>query len=401
MEALFFMNIYAYETPPKWWAPKLSTFWFKFWTPTRRSARLKKEQVLHVDLKNTENLTAAMSQDRGILITPNHSSHADPLVLCRTSEKIMTPFYYMAAWQVLARSNIFRQHVLAQHGVFSVDREGTDMRAFRQAVDILQNKPNPLVIFPEGEIYHVNDRVTPFRDGPAAIALTAAKRAKREIMIVPTAVKYRYLQDPTDKLIELMDTLETNILWRVRRDLPLTERIYLFAEAMLALKELEYLGHTQDASLSDRIKSLSEFILQRIEERCDIEHEDASIPERVKACRRTAIKRLEETGDDNHEQIKNDLDDLLVVTQLYSYPGDYINANPTVERIAETFDKFEEDILKAPTATIRAPRKATVSFGEPILVTPDRSNKNAIHRLSAKLETSVQSLLDDLNIAQN
>ncbi|MCK4999670.1 MAG: 1-acyl-sn-glycerol-3-phosphate acyltransferase [Anaerohalosphaera sp.] len=391
------MNIYSYQTPPKWWAPKLSPFFFKFWTPLRKTARLKKEQVKEVKLINPENLTDAMAGNNGILITPNHSSHADPLVICRTSEIVSKPFYYMAAWQVFARSNFFRQHVLAQHGVFSVDREGTDMRAFRQAVDILQNKPNPLVIFPEGEIYHVNDRVTPFRDGPAAIALTAAKRADREIMIIPTAVKYQYIQDPTDKLIELMATLEANILWRVRRDLPLTERIYLFAQAMLALKELEYLGHTQDDSLTDRIRTLSEFILQRIEERCEIEHENASIPERVKACRRAAIKRLEDSDADNLPQIKNDLDDLLIVTQLFSYPGDYINANPTIERIAETFDKFEEDILKAPTATIRAPRKVTVAFGSPILVTPDRSNKNAIHRLTTKLETEVQNLLDKIN----
>ena len=391
------MNIYAYQTPPKWWAPKLSSLYFKLFTPVRKAGLRKQEQVKEVNIFNAENLTEAMSSNRGILITPNHSSHADPLVLCRTSEKVNSPFYYMAAWQVFARSNIIRQHVLSRHGCFSVDREGTDMRAFRQAVDILQNKQNPLVIFPEGEIYHVNDRVTPFRDGPAAIALTAAKRAEREIVIIPTAMKYEYLEDPTQKLIEVMDTLECNILWRVRRDLPLVERIYLFAQAMLTLKELEYLGHTQDDELSERIKTLSEFILLRIEERYDIEHDDVTIPERVKTCRRAAIKRFEEAEEDKHPQIKNDLDDLLVVTQLFSYPGDYIKAKPTIERIAETFDKFEEDILKAPTATVRAARKATVSFGKPIVVTPDRSNKNAIHCLTSKLEKQVQQLLDDLN----
>ena len=43
--------------------------------------------------------------------------------------------------------------------------------AFRQAVEILQSRPNPLVIFPEGEVYHLNQRITPFREGPAAMAL--------------------------------------------------------------------------------------------------------------------------------------------------------------------------------------------------------------------------------------
>ena len=31
--------------------------------------------------------------------------------------------------------------------------------------------------------------------------------------------------------------------------------------------------------------------------------------------------------------------------QLYSYPGDYARAAPTVERFAEILMKFEEDVL--------------------------------------------------------
>lgn len=69
-----------------------------------------------------------------------------------------------------------QSNILQQHGCFSVDREGTDMPAFRHAVAILKEKINPLVIFPEGEVYHINERVTPFREGPAAIVLTPSKK---------------------------------------------------------------------------------------------------------------------------------------------------------------------------------------------------------------------------------
>lgn len=173
------MNIYSYQVPPRWWGPMLSPFFFKVWRGVRSTARRKKFGISEVEVRGIGNLTKAMDSRRGVLITPNHSSHADPLVLCKTSEEAGQPFYYMAAWQVFARSNVFRRLVLRQHGCFSVDREGTDMRAFRQAVDVLRNRDNPLVIFPEGEIYHVNDRVTPFRDGPAAIAITASKKSKQ------------------------------------------------------------------------------------------------------------------------------------------------------------------------------------------------------------------------------
>jgi len=41
------------------------------------------------------------------------------------------------------------------------------------------------------------------------------------------------------------------------------------------------------------------------------------------------------------------MDDLFFVIQLYSYPGDYVAERPVIERIAETLDKFEEDVLQA------------------------------------------------------
>ena len=59
------------------------------------------------------------------------------------------------------------------------------MQAFRQAVAILKEKTNPLVIFPEGEVYHINERVTPFCEGPVAIALTASKKADRPVACIP------------------------------------------------------------------------------------------------------------------------------------------------------------------------------------------------------------------------
>src|SRR3712207_8394705 len=38
-------------------------------------------------------------------------------------------------------------------------------------------------------------------------------------------------------------------------------------------------------------------------------------------------------------------DALPILVQLYSYPGDYLAERPTIERLAETVDKLEEDGL--------------------------------------------------------
>jgi 1-acyl-sn-glycerol-3-phosphate acyltransferase len=195
----------------------------------------KGQRIMDVEIRGLENLKKATAQDAGVMITPNHSGHCDPILVYRAAEAIKNPFYFMCAWQVFNKSSHFKRLMFRTHGCFSVDREGTDMRAFRRAMEILQTKPNPLVIFPEGEVYHLNDRITPFRDGAAAIALTALKRSERPILVVPCAIKYIYTSDPTSELVELMNRLEKQILWRPTPHLPLPDRIYRFAQGLLSL----------------------------------------------------------------------------------------------------------------------------------------------------------------------
>jgi 1-acyl-sn-glycerol-3-phosphate acyltransferase len=356
------------------------------------------QRLLEIDVRGLEHLEKALEAKQGVLITPNHSTHADTFVLYDVADRLRRPFYFMAAWQVFSKLGMLERIMLRQHGCFSVDREGADMRAFRQAVSILQDSLNPLVIFPEGEVYHLNDKVTPFREGPAVIAMTAAKRANRPVVCVPCGIKYEYVQDPTPELVQLMSRLEDRILWRPRPDLPLAERIYRFAEAALALKEQEYLGHTQKGPLPERINSLSHQVLEGFEQRYKLcPSSEATLPERVKALRKEVIEQLEVAIDnEQRRQGQLDLDDLFFVIQLFSYPGDYVAGKPTIKRMAETLDKFEEDALRVPTATIRGSRRAVVSFGEPIPVQHSRDRKTVAHTLTEMFEQRVQMLLDDI-----
>ena len=89
------------------------------------------------------------------------------------------------------------------------------------AQDILKNKKHPLVIFPEGEVYHCNDRVTPFREGAAALSVFAARKSERPIVAIPCAMKYRYTKDPTPELLALMTQLEHSIHWYSKTTCPL------------------------------------------------------------------------------------------------------------------------------------------------------------------------------------
>src|SRR5688500_17660102 len=152
------------ESPDRWWSPNLSPAWVRAWRPVRRLLQRRVEKLHRVELRGLEHLQAAVDGGGGVLVTPNHYAYADPYLLFEASDRVDRPFYFMTAWQVFGTSPWVKQEVLRRHGCFSVDREGTDLRAFRQAVEILQEGRNPLVVFPEGEMYHSGDRVTPFRE---------------------------------------------------------------------------------------------------------------------------------------------------------------------------------------------------------------------------------------------
>ena len=183
----------------------MSPGWIRLWRPLRKRTQLKKHRLLKVEVRGLEHVRGAVDQGQGVLITPNHASHADCHSLYAAADELGYPVYVMIAWQVFARDGWLRAMLLRHHGGFSIDREGTDLSAIRQAREILQSHKNPLFIFPEGDVYHCNSRITPFREGPAAIALMAARKADRNIVCIPCGMRYTYLEDPTPKLLELMD----------------------------------------------------------------------------------------------------------------------------------------------------------------------------------------------------
>ena len=140
---------------------------------------------------------------------------------------------------------------------------------------------------PRGEVYHVNECITPFCEGPVTIAHSAAKKGDRPLVCVPCGVRHTYVQDPMPELLEIMDELERNVFWRPSPKLSLEKRIYRIAEGALALKGLKYLGQTSSGSLPDRVRHLMEAILGRLEDRYNVDDTKARVPERIKTLNRT------------------------------------------------------------------------------------------------------------------
>jgi 1-acyl-sn-glycerol-3-phosphate acyltransferase len=427
------MNRQPYGNPPRWWEPQLTpvfmrlTGWYRWW-------RLHTNQKLTgVDARGYEHLHRALAEGKGVLITPNHSVHYDAAAFYTSMDRIGQPAYYMTAWQVFAMVNPFQQWIMQKLGAFSVDRESNDRQAFKQGVAVLKSEPYPLVIFPEGDVYHVSDHVTTFREGAAAIALSAAKRGERPIVVIPCGIKFRYVDDPSKQLAAAALELEERILLRPLPDRPLPERLYRLAECILALKEIDHLGRTFTGTVKDRSQALSQAILSRLESRHKIRDNGGTTPERVKALRQCIIRKRADittaagngaaagdgaatseqaiadrsaAGDDDGaaldsesrlRALADEMEDLFFVMQLYSYPGDYLLGSPSIERIAETLDKFEEDILGRDLPRVRGRRRVEILMGEPIEVQCGDDRRGAVERLTKTMEEAVQGLLDQLS----
>ena len=389
------MNRYQMLFAPQIWKPKISPTLVQYLRPFRERQQKRLIRISQVDVQGDDIVRERLDKGEGVMIMPNHSSHADPYVIYSAADQIGTALHVMATWHVFHEKSWLTRWLLTKHGCFSVDREANDIGAFRLATSILQDQREPLVIFPEGEIYHCNDRVTPFREGAAAIAVAAARKSKRPISCIPCAITYRYVEDPTESLLATMSELEASIFWRPKTKLPLEQRIYDFAEVLLIVKELEYLKKSQSGRLPERIAALREHILSAVESRNQLQAAEKKVPERVKAARKTIMEQLQQENleEVQRQKLEDDMEDLFLVIQSFSYPGDYVVDHPTTDRMAETIDKFEEDVLRKTTATIKAERRVKVHFGEPVEVSSDRKVKSQSSTITSTIEQRVQEML--------
>ena len=154
--------------------------------------------------------------------------------------------------------------------------------------------------------------------------------------------------------------------------------------------------------LRERINFLAASILGKMEARHGLNNSTRRHPERVKELRQKIIQLSEKCESTQPQRqatmlsLSRDMDDLFVVMQLFSYPGDYLHGNPTVERLAETLDKFEEDVLGKNIPTVRGRRRVEICFGPPAFSSLESREHGNVTDLSNQIQARVQELLTEL-----
>ncbi len=355
----------------------------------------RRYSVAKVEILEAERLRASMSAGHGILITPNHCRDEDPFILSLLAREVGQPFF------VVASAHLFMGHKLAtfllrRAGAFSIYREGMDKQAVQTSIDILETGERPLVIFPEGHISRTNDRLTPMLEGTALITRQAAKkRAKdnKKVVVHPVAIRYSFPFDVEAAAAKMLDVIEARLTWRPSRNLPLPERIRKVGDGLLALKELQYLGHTQDGTIAERIPKLIDVLLKPLETEWTHGNGEGHVVARVKRLRSAILPDmikgdLAESEKARRWQLLEDAD---LAQQLYHYPPNYVTEGASKGRIIEMVERFEEDLTGK--VTVHGPVEVKVTVGDAIEVGTGREARGESDPLMSAIDDQLRSML--------
>ena len=87
------------------------------------------------------------------------------------------------------------------------------------------------------------------------------------------------------------------------------------------------------------------------------------------------------------------LADIYLAQQLAAYPPGYL-VRPTVDRVLEIIEKFEEDITDK--ARLHGQLKVVLDVGEAIEVSPERERGVSVDPLMMQIQQSLQAMIDQL-----
>ena len=394
------MHNVVIDKPYEFVPPDYGTFWASLLGRFVLPHYLRSTHGVHsYELIGIDRLKASIDAGHGILLTPNHCRPCDPMVLYPLGLAVGRPVHIMASWHLFMQGR-FQRWILQRVGAFSVYREGMDRDALKCAIQILTSARRPLILFPEGVISRSNDRLHHLMDGTVFIARNAAKQRSEQpggkVVIHPVAVRYFFLGSLEQTVAPVLEEIERRLTWRMRSGDTLTDRIARIGDALLTLKELEYHGQRQDGDLSARLSSLIDRVLMPLEQEWLKGKRENGILARVKALRAAILPDMiaEKIDEAERKRRWDHLADVYLAQQLSNYPPNYFSPEPTVERLLETVERFEEDLTDS--VKVHRPIHAAVEVGDAIEVPPGRDRGGESDSVMRIVRQRIESMLEGL-----
>lgn len=396
------MQRIVFEEPYEFIPPYRGTWWPSFIQRFELyKGYLRRDQgIVDFECRHVERLKKSLKAGHGIMLTPNHCRPGDPIVMGVLAKAAGTHVFAMASWH-LFKQDWFTAFAIRRMGGFSLYREGIDRKSINTAIEILQTAERPLILFPEGSVTRTNDRLAAMLDGVSFIARTAAKRRRRQsksqqVVVHPVAIKYTFNGDLKATVTPILEAIELRLTWQPHDDMPLLERIFKVGRALLCLKEIEYFDGTKEGGLEDRLTGLIDRLLGPLEEQWLGGRKEGPVVPRVKNLRMAILPDMVKGNVDDEERRRRwrQLADIYLAQQVSCYPPDYLTERPSVTRILETVERFEEDLTD--TARPHGHLKAIIEVGEPITVSPERDRHAEVDPLMARIAADLQGMLDRL-----
>ncbi len=335
------------------------------------------------------------------MLCPNHSRTADAVAMGFVARETPCEFFVMASWHLFNQGwfNRFMSRLL---GGFSVNREGLDRQAIDEAVRILQYAKRPLLIFPEGTTSRTNDQLMALMEGPAFIARTAAKRRAKEnggkVVVHPVGIKYLFGGDIEHSAGQVLSEIEHRLTWKKKNHLPLVDRLVKVGNALLTLKELEHrLNVNAESTLRQRQTTMVNHLLDPLEAQWLGGPRREGIAVRIKNLRMKIFPELSRSAlpADERKRRWQQLQDTYLAQQIDCYPDQYVTRFPSVDRILETVEKFEEDLTDH--CQLHGKLRVIIEIDEAIEVSPERARgSNAGDPLMNSIRSALEKMLTRL-----
>ncbi len=355
-----------------------------------------------------EMLREAMAKGDRLLFVINHPTHSDAQVLTEIHRRLGVPSCFMAAYDVFLRSP-FNAWCMQQMGNFSIDREGSDRKAMTAAIKVLTDGKMALNIYPEGNVFLTNDRLAPFLDGAAFIALKAqAALDEAEVKVVPISVKYTHLTAPRETVSQRLRELATASGYcfpKGAADHPVEAVLGVGCHVLggLLVRHGFDGGASADRSeLHGRLGDWADGLVAYVEKGLGISNAlNHPLPARISKVRSTIHQIRTDPAEAKHPEIDGLAERAILAIRIHGYQQPYLTEHPSIDRYDETVERIAEDFhSRAMPRT--GPRRAMAVIHPPLSVgaylnAAGGKMRAAIPALTKAMSDTVQSGIDALN----
>lgn len=356
-----------------------------------------------------------------VLLTPNHPTLGEPVVMFHLSCKVKQPFYFLTAREVFNEYYGVYGWVIQHIGGYSLLRGTIDRESFRKTREILAQQGAKLVVFPEGEVHLQNGTLLPFQSGVFQMAFWGVEEARKAgrpddpFYIVPVGLRYRYPQDISEEIEISLGRLEQFTGAKREANDDTYIRLRRITLAMLKSLEKEYritVPKSEDElaeDLTHRLDGIKEAILLRVAAAAGLSApKGETLIDRMRSLshlvNQLAHKEPQaatpydlELSYQQRERAKPLIKDLNRLSNWIAAYDGYIRENPTQARIADTIIRMEKECFGTPKFNQK--RQYRVHIGEPLNLTECwpayETNKRAeVNRVTKVVEGRVAELLE-------